>query len=444
MRSTKWTELEIELLKTCGEKTIEEIKLLFPNRSEYAIRTKCSDYKIKILNNNDWTNEEISILTNNEGKTMSELLTLLPKRNILGIRGMAFKLKISIRAERFWTDEEINIVNKANNKLTLSQTLELLPNRTKQALKDFAKTNNIKFRRPTIWSDEEIELLKSVCDGEISLKEVYKLFPDRGQHTINQKIHQLGLRHLVTSYFKEWTTKEDDYLIKNYHKIKSKDLAQYFNVVPSGITERANYLGLDKKLIQIPYSDEEIKLLESIRYECLSLDEIFNLFPNRTIPSLRHILKKYKIQYNKKDYYSSDGFTKLKSIEERDIFDFIRNTFDVDITLANGRKFNNTVCCERYIPDYIIHKFNNIKLNKKLVIEYYGLYNLINPSGFVQEYIEKTHRKNKYYKSNSDIFFMDLYPEDLKNNFEGVRNKLTSFFMEKFNINIIELKEEVS
>lgn len=439
-----WSKEEINLLKKCNNKYIDEIKVLFPNRTELAIRNKCSEYKINILRNTSWSEEELNILKSNNDKTMNELLKLLPKRNINGIRMMASNLKIHIRNKKEWTQDEINIVYNAQNKLTLSQTLELLPNRTLEGLKHFANENKIKFKRPTAWTDKEDQLLISKCDGNISLKEIYKLFPDKNERLINNRIHKLGLRNMVTSHFKEWTKEEDKFLIDNYYNMKSKDLAEILKVSACSITDRAKVLGLNKKCIQKPYSDEEIKLLETIRDECLSLSEICNLLPHRTIPSLRHILKKMQIKYNKEDYYSNDGVTKLKSVEERDIFDFIKDNFNVDITLSNRKKFKNDKHNERYIPDYIVHSINGIKLNKKLIIEYYGLYNLINPSGFIQEYIDKTHRKNEYYKSNSDIYFIDLYPADLKNNFEGVRNKLTSFFMEKFNVNLLDLKEVFS
>jgi hypothetical protein len=439
MKPKKWTYYEIELLRQCGNKSIEVIKSMFPNRSELALRTKCSDYNIKILRTSDWTNEELNIIKNCNGKTMNEMLKLLPYRSKIGIRNMAFKYKISIRAERNWTSEEIKIINDANNKLTFSQTLDLLPYRTKYALSHYAKINNIKFRRPSVWKDEDIELLKNVCNDKTSLKDIYKLFPNIEDGVINKKIHDLGLRNLVTSHFKEWTNEEDNYLIENYYATKSKDLADKFKVVASGITERAAFLGLDKKLIQIPYTENEIQLLESIRNDCLSLNDICTLFSTRTIPSLRHMLKKLNIQYNRKDYYSSDGITKLRSIEERDVFDFIRDNFKVDIILSNGKKFKNKKYNESYIPDYIIHNVNNIILNKKLIIEYYGLYKPDNnQSTFIQTYIEKTQRKNEYYKSNPEIYFIDLYPTDLKNNFKGVKDKLYSFFTVNFNIDILK------
>ena len=54
----------------------------------------------------------------------------------------------------------------------------------------------------------------------------------------------------------------------------------------------------------------------------------------------------------------------------------------------------------------------------------------------IQNYVKKTKIKNQYYRLRDDIYFIDLYPSDLKNNLQGVREKLTSFFMLNFNIDI--------
>ena len=42
----------------------------------------------------------------------------------------------------------------------------------------------------------------------------------------------------------------------------------------------------------------------------------------------------------------------------------------------------------------------------------------------MKEYNDKIIRKNNFYKNNKEIYFIDLYPYDIKNNFEGVKNKI--------------------
>ena len=143
---------------------------------------------------------------------------------------------------------------------------------------------------------------------------------------------------------------------------------------------------------------------------------------------------------------AKDG-VKLNSMEELYIYEFIKYCLNIDIKaigLSKQDKFYNEKYNENYLPDFKISKYKNIKLNKTIIIEYYGYYILWDNCNMIKEYKERTHRKNEYYKSNPDIHFIDLYPTDLKNNFEGVRNKLTSFFMDNFNIDIAQTSKEVS
>jgi len=46
-----------------------------------------------------------------------------------------------------------------------------------------------------------------------------------------------------------------------------------------------------------------------------------------------------------------------------------------------------------------------------------------------KNYQDKIILKNNYYQSRVDIIFIDLYPYDLKNNCEGVKNKLTEVLL---------------
>ena len=130
----------------------------------------------------------------------------------------------------------------------------------------------------------------------------------------------------------------------------------------------------------------------------------------------------------------------FNSYEERDVFEFIYNDLDISsiesIGLNKINKFYNKKYNESYFPDFKVKTVGDNMLPKIVYIEYYGLYDLKNNSKRVRTYIDKTHRKNEYYKSNNNICFIDLYPDDLKNNFAGVRKKLTSLFMQNFNINL--------
>lgn len=138
-------------------------------------------------------------------------------------------------------------------------------------------------------------------------------------------------------------------------------------------------------------------------------------------------------------FYGIDGAI-LNSNEELQVYNLIKAKYKLNIKSIGMQrkkyKYYNDKYKENYIPDFIIDKINSIQLSKPIIIEYYGLFDLTKVSKFIINYNEKTLRKNEFYKSNKDIYFIDLYPEDLKNKFQGVREKLTSFFMLNFNIDI--------
>lgn len=164
---------------------------------------------------------------------------------------------------------------------------------------------------------------------------------------------------------------------------------------------------------------------------------------------LNDINIKYNVNNNLKSTY--DG-TILKSMEEVTIYNYVHNSMNIKTLKSSSKKYifkcNNGID-NKYIPDFIITQINNIKLDKPCIIEYYGLffdkYKIVNTKTdeILNNYRSKTFRKNNFYKNNPDIYFIDLYPEDIKNNFEGVRQKLTSFFMSNFNIDIFKLKEVI-
>jgi len=145
------------------------------------------------------------------------------------------------------------------------------------------------------------------------------------------------------------------------------------------------------------------------------------------------------------DFIGCDNLTALNSNEEKTVFDFIYEVLKIKsikgIGLNRKQKYRYVLPKDSidfaYIPDFVIETVNGVVLDKPVIIEYYGMYNTENKHPIYTKYVAKTHRKNKFYKSKQDIYFIELYPEDLLNSCSGVRKKLTSFFMENFNLDIM-------
>jgi hypothetical protein len=242
--------------------------------------------------------------------------------------------------------------------------------------------------------------------------------------------------NLVSIAFPELNIKEFEmcHVTNNYWKSYNNFLSvveYYYNVVLNGINENEKYMYFQ----QVMMKELMFKLLcaKQKYYNNKSWNDILNdLNINCNIP----------IEKNT----AYDG-VKLNSNEELQIYEYVHNIIGIKTFKSIGYNRNKKYCFavddkkyNKFYPDFIIEKINKFKLEKPIIIEYYGMFNLICKSEFIREYITKTNRKNEYYKSNPDIYFIDIYPCDLKNNFEGVRNKLTSFFMDNFNVDINKFK----
>ena len=142
-----------------------------------------------------------------------------------------------------------------------------------------------------------------------------------------------------------------------------------------------------------------------------------------------------------KKYWSVDDFgsvclafdgTKCNSNEERILYEFIKINLTSNITALGYKRSGEYVYRlpedsqdNMYCPDFVIEGYG-----KPIIIEYFGMYNYSNNFDFAVEYNKKTHRKNKFFKSNNDINYVDIYPSDLKNNFESVICKLNPLLRE--------------
>lgn len=119
---------------------------------------------------------------------------------------------------------------------------------------------------------------------------------------------------------------------------------------------------------------------------------------------------------------SCDG-TILNSKEEVVLYDYIKTNLNIDIKSIGlkrkkGYYFYNEEHDENYIPDFYI------KNEKPIIIEYFGMYNENNKNKMFVDYNEKTKRKIEFFNSLEGYNFIAIFPQDLKNNFEGLKNKL--------------------
>ena len=92
-------------------------------------------------------------------------------------------------------------------------------------------------------------------------------------------------------------------------------------------------------------------------------------------------------------------------------------------------KYKNKKIYPDFVLDKILYENYNINMDKYLYIEYFGFIN-ISSNYLSSQYRDKMKLKIEFFNNNNNLYFIDLYPDDLKNKFKGVRNKINNFINE--------------
>jgi hypothetical protein len=158
----------------------------------------------------------------------------------------------------------------------------------------------------------------------------------------------------------------------------------------------------------------------------------------------------YKDKWTKQDFghiISYDGI-EFDSYQEKDIYELIKNEEVLKYIKPTGKHkkgkytfdLGDDYEYERFCPDFVIEeinlKGNKRKLQKPIIVEFYGMYVENHNHKIYQNYYKKTLVKDEFYKNNKDIYYIGIFPDDIKNNYEGLKQKLEAFFMFNFNIDI--------
>ena len=147
---------------------------------------------------------------------------------------------------------------------------------------------------------------------------------------------------------------------------------------------------------------------------------------------------------------SYDGYI-FDSYEEKYVYEYIKNNVFEHIVPIGRKRVGKYIFVDKnsiyskYCPDYVVEYIEidskKVKLNKPIIIEYYGMYDekCVN-SKILTNYKKKTIAKEEFYRNNSDIYYIGIYPNDIKNKSEEL-DKLLTEFKEKL-INTFKYVEE--
>lgn len=456
--TSKWTKEDEKFLEENYHSKSFEYLMIKLNRTKYSIQNKAQKLKIKrekCKYSNSWEKEEEDMLLKiYRTSSREELLNIFNDRNWGSIKSKASKLGIK-RAGVDWSDEDLKFLKENYYNTNLYVLVEKF-NKTESQIRKKAKMLGLKFIKEIevtkeqhnfivdnydTFTDNEIsELIDlpryKVCSYRLSLgnkkrdnysewtKEEedflidnYKdmAYEDIGK-SINRSESAIIKRAISLNLHKTnlWSESETEYLNKNYENLDIIDIMKHLNRNYNSIASKANTLGLQKRKSPRFYSKKELSGIKKMFLKgdtILSISEIFDRDRREIYKRLKDMNLYESNHFGKCQKYDGEIFN---SFEELDVYKFIKSC-NVDIKRNKSNfyyKYNRY-----YIPDFII--------NKDIIVEYYGLYTgKKSNSKIINNYNIKTHKKNAYYNSLKDYSFIAIYPEDLKNNFSGVFDKI--------------------
>lgn len=137
----------------------------------------------------------------------------------------------------------------------------------------------------------------------------------------------------------------------------------------------------------------------------------------------------YPNKFTQLDFDLSYFKEEFDSDEEMQVNGVIREYFDN--VIYNQRNTQRTISIQDMQPDWLLFTSNDCYL-----VEYFGFYVNRKSSEYnsrIERYINKTHTKLDKYNSMTGYKFLGIYPEDLTNNYKGLREKLINIKNEEFN-----------
>jgi len=268
------------------------------------------------------------------------------------------------------------------------------------------------------------------------------------------------LKHLY--YFNVFKIPTFDLLIEAYPSIKDNNLLFSWELSRNNDTSKEDLIKVLREYVFYRMNNICVDIKRDLP-QYLNNTYIYSVFPKFSAYIYsKHKQKRFDSYYQwaclsfpeyANDWTELDfGITatydgeKCGSIQEKMIYEFIQRDCNLKyFTIMSSKRSGNFVFklgedfvykkfCPDFVLEYIEKNGEKVKLIKPIIFEYYGWYSETNQHHIFDDYRKKTLLKNQFYKSREDIHFIDLYPDDLKNNFEGVRQKLTSFFMLNCNI----------
>lgn len=397
--SKKWTQSDVELLHELYPKeTMKTLEELFKTDTT-SIQAKAKALGIRRTDRKTWNQEDIEKLKSLYAKTDTKEIAKILDRKPSSVTVMANKLKLK-KDYRSISEENLQFLIENYPSMENKDLVEKL-GLCEAIILDIIKPYGLK--KDKYWTKEQEDFL---CDNysDENINYICNILK-KSINSIRWKANLLGIYREKT-----WDSEMDKYLIDNYSKnIPREELAIKLGVTLPSLYSRASGLNLKSGHF---WTNEDDELLKQI-YNDLSKEELEVKF-NRSYDSIKiraHLFNMERAYEIKTEY---NGFV-FDSIQELECFKFIESN---GLPIVKNRKKFITPNKEdsNFIPDFMI--------GDDIIVEYYGLFKEDSQYDVIINYIEKTKLKNEYYNALEDYEFIAIYPEDLKNNFKGVYDKI--------------------
>jgi hypothetical protein len=472
----EWENSETDLLEKCEGKRIHAVLKLFPDRTEEAIRAKARQLNVRILSNRGWTQEEEDVLRNVYPNSLriDDLVSLFEEKTIKQIRGKVKTMKLK--------KNTVSLKEMANNP---KNAIECFGCKTSYLLESGAFPIKVLLNGETAITESTCSTCRNKRAVISSYKRKYGILLefDSMFHTFSmeqwyrwkeidltpngKRLRQLPealhteknistLGRYVINKVMGLTTRDE--LIE----ISQVDMEKYgiaFSRTPFVLNSPINLVSLCFPELNIKqwefnsvsnnfWADYD-NFLNALKCFCenqkhmiekYGYDSIFNdNYLDRTFSKLNGAKKKVypskswesclndlglDVAFKKDRKISYDG-NKLDSFEEVLLYDFLHQQLNIKVASIGRKRAGEYYYYDKdneqhYAPDFVLKR----KDKKDVIIEYFGMYTNRRHHEVLIKYKEKTHQKIEYFNSRKDVVFLSLFSEDLKNNFQGVIDKI--------------------
>lgn len=362
--------------------------------------------------------------------TIEEIQAKYGYKDFSSVYDRARKLNLPHRRQYLWDEDKVSYLIENYEREDMDTLTSKLHPITKQQI--YSQANQLGLKKEEhLWADEEIEILKTSY-SIVPIEDLLKMLPKRSYPSITTKAGKLNL----DIYVKKWSGEDIEKLKNLYPFYSNKDLLGFFpDRTLSSISSMAKkILGLDKDYTYMNKYKESTKkqLLSKLKDFATVLGRTpttDDITGNKDMPgiasyhryfgSYAKACKEVGLEVNvslfgKSNHHISQNGDICLSKKELEI---------TNLLIDNNVKYEKETLYRDIIEDENLSFIRtDWYINNEIVVEYFGM-----PE---KEYYRKRMNEKIDLCKTYEIPLIDLYPSDIKNNYQGLIDKFKEYGIE--------------